>query len=234
MRYLTCAVLAVILFGFAPQMADAGKPGKGVGKGLGKGLGKSLGKSFGKGLSRKGGLSNVGRSLSRSRSLRSQGAAKRPADSPAPSAEPAGRHDPERPGWAWARERQRRNEQRKLDHRLNQAEKLRALAEKNGNERLAETADRMETKAQQRFERRMERIGEADPQLPLTDAPPFQPGDAQQQPGDASPPVVESPQLQPEPVAPEVQIAVEPPQTKTKKRGWRERFSSLWPWKRAH
>ena len=46
------------------------------------------------------------------------------------------------------------NQQRILDHRMQQAEHLRGISERNGNERLLDTADRMEASATRNFERR--------------------------------------------------------------------------------
>ncbi len=50
------------------------------------------------------------------------------------------------------------NQQRILDHRLNQAEHLRGISERNGNEHLLETADRMEANATRNFERQQQRF----------------------------------------------------------------------------
>jgi hypothetical protein len=50
------------------------------------------------------------------------------------------------------------NPQRILDQRLDQAEHLRALSERNGNERLLDTADRMEASANRNFERQQQRF----------------------------------------------------------------------------
>lgn len=58
--------------------------------------------------------------------------------------------------------RQRANEQRKLDHRLGQADHLRDIAERNGNEKLLDTADRMELKAHEHYEKRMAKIDEKE------------------------------------------------------------------------
>jgi hypothetical protein len=55
-------------------------------------------------------------------------------------------------------EQQRFNEVRNLDHRLGQAEHLRQLSESNGNSRLAETANRMQERAQQHFAVRNQHI----------------------------------------------------------------------------
>jgi hypothetical protein len=45
------------------------------------------------------------------------------------------------------------NQQRILDHRQQQAEHLRGVSERNGNERLLETGDRMDSSAVRNFER---------------------------------------------------------------------------------
>jgi hypothetical protein len=45
------------------------------------------------------------------------------------------------------------NPQRILDHRLEQADHLRGISARNGNEHLLETADRMEANAQKNYER---------------------------------------------------------------------------------
>jgi hypothetical protein len=64
-------------------------------------------------------------------------------------------------------ERAATNQQRILDHRLNQAEHLRGVAERNGNENLLETADRMEANATRNFERQQQRFA-GDPTVPTT------------------------------------------------------------------
>jgi len=52
-----------------------------------------------------------------------------------------------------AGERQLSNQERILDHRMSQAEHLRAVSEANGNERLLDTADRMDGSAITNYER---------------------------------------------------------------------------------
>ena len=49
-------------------------------------------------------------------------------------------------------------EQRKLDHRLSVADKLRDNAARNGNQNLLDTADRMERSAYDHYDRRLNRI----------------------------------------------------------------------------
>jgi hypothetical protein len=55
--------------------------------------------------------------------------------------------------------RQLLNEERKLTHQTELAERLRAIAEEQGDAALLETADRLEQQALERFEKRMEAIG---------------------------------------------------------------------------
>jgi hypothetical protein len=55
---------------------------------------------------------------------------------------------------------QRNNELRKLEHRQNTAQKLREISERNGNENLLDTADRMDQKALDHFEKRQAKIDE--------------------------------------------------------------------------
>jgi hypothetical protein len=50
-------------------------------------------------------------------------------------------------------------EQRNRDHRLAQAAKLRALAEKNGDAELAANADRMEQAALDHYQQRVDQLG---------------------------------------------------------------------------
>jgi hypothetical protein len=56
-------------------------------------------------------------------------------------------------------QKQLQNEQRNRDHRLAQAAKLRALAEKNGNAELLANADRMEQAALEHYQQRVEHLG---------------------------------------------------------------------------
>jgi hypothetical protein len=58
---------------------------------------------------------------------------------------------------------QRMNEERKLNHRLDVADKLDRIAEKNGNSNLHDTAQRKREKAQQLYEKRMAKIDGKDP-----------------------------------------------------------------------
>jgi len=56
-------------------------------------------------------------------------------------------------------EKQLQIEQRNRDHRLAQAQKLRALAEKNGDAELLANADRMEAAATDHYQQRVEQLG---------------------------------------------------------------------------
>jgi hypothetical protein len=61
---------------------------------------------------------------------------------------------------------QRQNEERKLEHRLDTADHLDQLAERNGNPRLHDTAERMRQKAYQHHEKRIAKIDSKDPLTP--------------------------------------------------------------------
>lgn len=67
-----------------------------------------------------------------------------------------------RTGRKHASQVQRRNEERKLQHRRETAQHLRDIAKKNGNDRLLDTADRMEQRAQEHYKSRLERIDQFD------------------------------------------------------------------------
>jgi hypothetical protein len=60
---------------------------------------------------------------------------------------------------------QRQNETRKLNHRLETADHLDRLADRNGNPRLNDTAERMRQKAFEHYEKRLAMIDSKDPQL---------------------------------------------------------------------
>lgn len=64
---------------------------------------------------------------------------------------------------------QRANEQRKLNHRLSTADKLDQIAERNGNDRLYETAERMRQKAYEHYDKRMAKIDSKEPVSDLWD-----------------------------------------------------------------
>jgi hypothetical protein len=87
-------------------------------------------------------------------------------------------------------ERRRSIEQAKLDHRTHVAEHLRQVSQRNGNERLSQTADRMETRAQEQYGRRIQRIDELEQRIGerregVDDAPEMTPPEA---PSDQDPP----------------------------------------------
>jgi hypothetical protein len=69
---------------------------------------------------------------------------------------------------------QRQNEGRKLNHRLDTADHLDRLADRNGNPRLHDTAERMRQKAFEHYDKRMAKIDSKDPlvstELPETSA----------------------------------------------------------------
>ena len=58
---------------------------------------------------------------------------------------------------------QRANEERKLKHRIDVADKLDRLSEKNGNEHLKDTAERMRERAQDHYDKRLAKIDSKDP-----------------------------------------------------------------------
>jgi hypothetical protein len=131
----TIAVMAALL------VAGFGQTGwaQGKGGGLNRALGASSKANSARGLSRpNSGLSRAGGNLARSNSL-----GKAAAGMPRASA----------PG-ALEGNAALANQQRILDHRLQQAEHLRGISERNGNERLLSTADRMDASATRNFERR--------------------------------------------------------------------------------
>jgi len=64
---------------------------------------------------------------------------------------------------------QRTNEERKLDHRLGTADHLDRIADRTGNTHLHDTAERMRQKAQQLYDKRMEKINRKDPLSDLPD-----------------------------------------------------------------
>jgi hypothetical protein len=59
---------------------------------------------------------------------------------------------------------QRANEERKLGHRQQTAEKLRQIAERNGNENLLRTADKMDQQALDHYNKRLSKIDAQTPQ----------------------------------------------------------------------
>jgi hypothetical protein len=65
-------------------------------------------------------------------------------------------------GGGHALDRQRWNEERKLEHRRNVADHLRGVSERNGNENLNDVADRMDQQAQDHYDRRREMLDRRD------------------------------------------------------------------------
>lgn len=63
------------------------------------------------------------------------------------------------------------NEERKLQHQLDIAQKLRDLSAKNGNPNLINTAERMEQMAAERYAKQIEKIVPPVADAPLVDAP---------------------------------------------------------------
>jgi ribosomal protein L18E len=57
---------------------------------------------------------------------------------------------------------QRLNEQRKLDHRRKIADHLREMSKTSGNEHLNDVADRLDKKAQEHYDKRMEKLNSRD------------------------------------------------------------------------
>jgi hypothetical protein len=144
---IAAALAGVFVVGAVPLFAQ------GKGNGLSRGLGAAAKGASNSGQARSGGpLSRVGNSAGRGNSSfgRAGGTMQR-ADAAltrgmASSSEAVGEDQ------ALARQQQI------LDHRLGQADKLRALSEQNGNERLLGTADRMEANATTNFQRQQERL----------------------------------------------------------------------------
>ena len=131
---ITFAVMAALLVANFGQNVLAQGKGGGLNRALGatsKAGGSGLGKSS-------NGLSRAGSNLARSNGLnRAAGGLPRGTGAAPVEGDPA-----------------LANQQRIMDHRLQQAEHLRGISERNGNERLLDTADRMEASAARNFERR--------------------------------------------------------------------------------
>jgi hypothetical protein len=86
-------------------------------------------------------------------SVGSQTAGGKKASSLDPSSQLGGAH----PG-----DKQRLNEQRKLEHRQNIADHLRSISDKNGNENLKTVADRLDQKAQEHYDKRIAKLDSRD------------------------------------------------------------------------
>ena len=65
-----------------------------------------------------------------------------------------------------AMEVQRRNAERNLKRRQKTAQRLRDLSARNGNERLLDTADKMEQNALDQYQKRLKKISSSQDQLP--------------------------------------------------------------------
>ena len=74
-------------------------------------------------------------------------------------------------GREWALERQRTVAERNLEKRRSQAEHLRSISERNGNEQLLDTADRMEQRGQEQYQRRIDKINSAYSDLDIPPPP---------------------------------------------------------------
>ena len=198
MRSIYLALAMVALLVVAPETSQAaGRGARGGAGGIGRSTGssfgvggvqRSVGPSFGAGGINRGGLTgpsggfspdrygpgstNFGRS-NRSdprRDLLNSSPMSRSGDSRY-AAPPAGGGIT---GRDWSRQRQRLNEERNLEHRLGQADRLRAIGERNGNDRLFGTSDRMARQAQEHYERRLGHLGTAatgEPAAPYANLP---------------------------------------------------------------
>ena len=62
---------------------------------------------------------------------------------------------------------QRRNAERILNQRQITAQRLRDISAQNGNERLLDTADKMEQSAQQQYDKRLEKINASQDHSPV-------------------------------------------------------------------
>lgn len=179
-------VLAVVvaLAAISEVSRAAGRGGRGGVGGIGRSAGssfgvggvqRSVGPSFGSGGVNRGGLSGQTRNFSRDRygagstdlgrSNRSD--PRRAVLNSAPlsrgetsryAAPPSGEGVSARD---WSQERQRINAERNLEHRLGQADHLRTIGERIGNDRLFGTSDRMARQARDHYELRLGHLGTA-------------------------------------------------------------------------
>jgi hypothetical protein len=123
----------------APGLNKAGKAGSSLSR-AGNGLGRAGGLERAPGLARGPLGKGLGKGLGKAKDI-DDVAVKGPKD-------PAIQH-----------QKQLVVEQRNRDHRLAQAQKLRALAEKNGDAELLANADRMEQDALNHYQQRVEHLG---------------------------------------------------------------------------
>jgi hypothetical protein len=144
----------------------------------GKGLGRALGQAGGRGNAASG-LGRAGRGMSRLGAAgRGAGLGRAASAGNGPLASSRGAPPAEGRGgwWRWRsdeaaaspagedllpHQRQIDIEGANRDHRLGQADHLRALSERNGNVHLGENADRMEAFAEQHYQQRLEHWGAA-------------------------------------------------------------------------
>lgn len=149
LRYL---LSLVVVLGITLHPAIVEAKGGPKGKGGGGSAFKSGGKSGGqRGVSRTGSRSGTGPSKS-DRTFggeRGQSSAKSLDNHPS-STRLSGRDH--------ARSVQRLNEERKLTHRQQTAQKLREIGERNGNDNLLRTADKMDQQALDHYDKRMNKI----------------------------------------------------------------------------
>jgi hypothetical protein len=169
-------------------------------------------KGRGGGGGRKGGHSSYGHSGRTGGSHAAtrgsgQGRSAKPAKSPGATKSPATQHargakrplsidQPAEGKHPWSM--QRANEQRKLDHRLSTADRLDQIAERNGNDRLHEMAERMRDKAHELYEKRLAKIDGKDPLPTPPDGGGQLPGNSPvdaPDPGDALPDLDQVPEL---------------------------------------
>jgi hypothetical protein len=121
-------------------------------------------------------------------------------------------------------DRQRLNEQRQFDHRMERSEQLRQIAARNGNDRLLDTADRMQDQAQGQLDRRTQRIETQQGRIAAPPRSSSAPRNATATPGNATaaPRNVGAPRSG-------AQRANTPPA----KPSWGERIRGLWPFGRS-
>ena len=139
MRLYFQTVLAVVIM-FVLCLADLEGKGRGGGKGHGQGSGKR---------------SHISRKPIRGH------------NHPGHRFDNFGRVKPQKvTGKKHAMEVQRRNAERILKRRQDTAQRLRDISAQNGNERLLDTADKMEQNTQQQYEKRLEKINSSQNQSP--------------------------------------------------------------------
>ena len=200
--FIRVSIVSSVVCGMSlvmPSMAEAGKGGRGGGRG---GIPRSSSRAN---LSR-GGPSGFHQSSSVRRSPSANFSRR---DGVVRTSPIEGRGDLR--GKEWALDRQRAVAERNLEKRYSQAEHLRGISERNGNERLLDTADRMEQRSQTQYERRTDKINSAYRDL---DIPP--PPDNGTQ--GTSPSGSLSPTTSP---------------TTTNKSKWTDRFTGWWPFGRS-